>query len=526
MSQSNLRQIVMMNREVLRRHASKDLLAFVEQAWTVLEPGTPFQRTWHVKLLCEHLQAVTSGQTRQLVINIPPRYGKSLLVSVFWPVWEWIQHPSRRWLFASYSEALSTKHSIDRRRLIESPWYREAYGQVVRLASDQRTKTDYHNTRRGSMIATSLAGSITGKGGNRLVIDDPHSPDQADSDIQRDRGVQRYRQTFATRLNDKKSDATVLVMQRLHCEDLTAICLDLGFEHVCLPAIARTKTTIVFPISGRQKVREEDETLWPEKESLADLEALQRTMGRPAFEGQYQQSPVLPGGAIFDRSWWSWYHEAPDEGQILQSWDLTFTGDSNSDYVVGLVALRKGALVYILDRFKAKVSFVETCRAIETMVEKYPRTSVVLVEQAANGSAVIDTLIQKVRGLTAVKPKGGKSVRAWAVSPWVSSGQILLPKRHAPDGELRSDRRWVDDFVETCAIFPKGGHDDDVDAFTQLLVYCMEHQDVAPAGVWGKREPLIQVRNPMWGEFPRRNPGRTRLTEAFGLRRFPIGLDG
>lgn len=525
MTPSNLRQLVLTNREILRRHASRDLLTFVKQAWSVLEPGTVFQPTWHVELLCEHLQAVTAGHTRQLVINIPPRYGKSLLVSVFWPVWEWIQHPGHRWLFASFSEALSTKHSIDRRRLIESAWYRDAYGHIVRLASDQRTKTDYHNTRRGSMVSTSLAGSITGKGGNRLVIDDPHSPDQADSDLQRDRGVQRYRQTFATRLNDKKTDATVLVMQRLHCEDLTAICLDLGFEHVCLPAIARKKTAIFFPISGRQKVREEDEPLWPEKEDLSDLEALQRTMGRPAFEAQYQQSPVLPGGTIFNRSWWGWYDEAPEDGEIIQSWDLAFTGDSTSDYVAGLVALRKGSLVHILDRFKAKVSFVETCRAIETMVERYPRTSVVLVEQAANGSAVIDTLIQKVRGLTAVKPKGGKAVRAWAVSPWVSCGQILLPRRHAPDGELRLDRGWVQDFVENCAIFPKGAHDDDVDAFTQLLVYCMEHQHVPPAGIWRNPEPFIKVRNPMWGEFPRRNPERTRLTERFGLWRSAMGFD-
>ncbi len=175
--------------ETLTRRAAQSLRLYVEWAWPVLEPATPFLPNWHIDLLSEYLEAVTAGDIRRLVINIPPRHGKSLLVSVLWPCWEWIQHPSTRWLFVSYSDQLASRHSLDRRRLLRSDWYRTRWGHQIRLTQDQHAKREFHNTRRGMMVATSVGGSITGKGGNRLVMDDPHNPLQAESDVQRAQAI-------------------------------------------------------------------------------------------------------------------------------------------------------------------------------------------------------------------------------------------------------------------------------------------------------------------------------------------------
>jgi hypothetical protein len=165
---------------------------------------------------------------------------KSLLVSVFWPTWEWIRYPSRRWIFASYSEALSLKHSLDRRTLLQSDWYQARWGVTMQLASDQNVKGEFQNTQRGVMIATSVSGSITGKGGDRIVVDDLHNPQQAESEAQRETALTYFRQTLSTRLDHQRTGATVVVMQRLHERDLSAVCLELGYTHVCLPAAAET----------------------------------------------------------------------------------------------------------------------------------------------------------------------------------------------------------------------------------------------------------------------------------------------
>jgi len=185
---------------------------------------------------------------------------------------------------------------------------------------------------------------------------------------------------------------------------------------------------------------------------------------------------------MFLREWWGWFDDPPSFQEVTQSWDLSFKDGEGSDYVVGLVAGRRGAHVYVLDRYKSKASFVDTCRAIRQMVARYPQTRAVLIEDAANGPAVVNTLHQQVSGIVAVKPEGGKYARAAAVQPQIEAGQVFLPRSRLADGRRRPEYAWVDDFVETCAIFPKGDHDDDVDALTQLLLRCQGRADVVPAG--------------------------------------------
>jgi predicted phage terminase large subunit-like protein len=442
---------------------------FVELMWSILEPTTVFMPNWHIDLICEY-QAITAGQITRLVINVPPRYGKSLLVSTLWPCWEWLRDPSLRYLFVSYSEALAGRHALDRRRVLLSDRYRRYFGALVELASDQRTKLESHNTRRGAMVATSVGGSVTGKGGNRLILDDPHNPMQAESDIQRQHAIDFFTGTLTTRMDDKRHGAIVVVGQRLHSRDLSAVCIEQGFTSVILPAVADTPAVVTMPRSGRIITRNIGDTLWPAREGPAELEAQKLLLGTHNFEGQYQQRPSPRGGAMFKRDWLRFYDELPVCDRYAQSWDLSFKGGEHNDYVVGLVAGQKGANVYLIDRYKARASFQQTCAAIRAMSARYPQAHAILIEDKANGPAVVDALRQELPGIIPVNPEGGKFARAAACEPRVEAGNVYLPRPTAPNGTPLADRLWVHDFIDQLAMFPRGEYDDDVDAFTQLLV--------------------------------------------------------
>jgi predicted phage terminase large subunit-like protein len=455
---------------LLTRQAERSLRAFVEQAWHILEPDTPFLTNWHINLICEYLEAVTEGEITRLVINLPPRYMKSLLVSVLWPTWEWLRAPQMRWLFASYSESLSTKHSLDRRVVLQSPWYRDRWGDRFHLTSDQNEKAEYRNDRRGIMTATSVGGSATGKGGNRIVVDDPHNPAQAESDRQRQQAIDFFLTTLSTRLDDKRKGAIVVIMQRLHTRDLTAVCLDQGYTSLIIPVEAEYPSILTFPRSGATITRAVGELLWPARESHDDLTRQKAALGSYAYAGQYQQRPSPRGGGLFKRSWWKYYAELPSDMQEhAQSWDLAFKGGGEHDFVVGLVAARRGADIYLIDRYKQHASFQETLAAMRQMSERYPEAHTILVEDNANGPAIIDTLNHEIGGIIAVTPEGGKYARASACEPQVEAGNVYLPSPTAPNGHSIPERAWVHDFVEQLAVFPQGDHDDDVDAFSQLL---------------------------------------------------------
>src|SRR5712692_11933357 len=191
--------------EIDKELATRSLLEFIEQAWPVLQPATPFVPSWHIDALCEHLEAITFGHIRNLLINIPPRHMKSLAVSVFWPCWEWIRWPERRWLFSSYAETLSIRDSVQCRRLIQSPWYRQNWGDRFTLTSDQNEKRRFENNRSGYRIASSVGGSNTGEGGDRVVVDDPHNVNDAESDPVRQAALTWWDTVMSTRLNDPKT---------------------------------------------------------------------------------------------------------------------------------------------------------------------------------------------------------------------------------------------------------------------------------------------------------------------------------
>jgi len=213
------------------------LPAFIHAAWPMLEPATKFKPNWHIDVIAEHLEAARRGEIRRLIVNVPPRHMKSLNVSVLWPVWWWCSDPTVRFLTASYGADLAIRDSLKSRRLIQTNWFQHRFGDVFWLTSDQNVKGRYENNRSGYRIATSVGGTATGEGGDVILIDDPHKADEVESDIQRQDVLDWHDGTISTRFNDPNSAIEVLVMQRLHEQDLTGHLLERGgWTHLCLPA--------------------------------------------------------------------------------------------------------------------------------------------------------------------------------------------------------------------------------------------------------------------------------------------------
>jgi predicted phage terminase large subunit-like protein len=443
--------------------AEERLSHFVIDAWEVLEPKNAYLDNWHIGLITEYLEAVSRGEEKRLIVNIPPRYMKSLCVSVMWPVWTWIKHPQARWIFASYSQSLATKHSVDRRHLIQSPYFQRRWGKSFSLTDDQNLKTEFLNTRRGHMIATSVGGTATGKGGDIIVVDDPHNPLEASSDVLRQKAIDFFDQTLTTRLDNKKDGAIVVVMQRLHEDDLTGHLLEQDcWTHLCVPALAESRTIFSFPISGKMKTYKEGEVLFPEREDIDEIERQKKALGSIAFAAQYQQRPTPSEGAIVQKSWFKFYSELPIRfDEIVQSWDMSFKDSENADYVVGQVWGRSGTNKYLLAQVRKKMAFPETIRAFQTLTNQWPKARRKLVEDKANGSAIISTLKDSIIGIIAVNPTESKLSRLSAVCPQIEAGNVFLPdpKKHP----------WVNDFIDEVLRFPRGKNDDQVDAMTMVL---------------------------------------------------------
>jgi predicted phage terminase large subunit-like protein len=444
--------------------AARRLREFVRQAWPVVEPSTAFVPGWHLDAICEHLEAVTSGQIHRLLISMPPRHMKSLAVAVFWPCWEWITHPERRWLFCSYAAGLAIRDSLKCRRMVESPWYRARWRDRFILTSDQNEKAKFENDRGGYRIAIGVGGAATGEGGDRVVVDDPHNIREAESDTIRQGVLDWWDQVMSTRLNDPKTGAMVIVMQRVHENDLAGHVLQQGdYEELKLPAEyegSRRMTSI-----GWQDPRTEpDELLWPERFGREEIDRLKRDLGSYGAASQLQQRPSPAEGGILKRHWWKFYRDAPRKfKEVIQSWDCSFKDSRSSDFVVGQVWGRNGADKYLLDQVRGRMDCPATMQAVKRLSEKWPQAQRKVIEDKANGPAVVAMLKHEIAGLIAVNPKGGKEVRAQAVSPQIEAGNVYLPDP--------SIAPWINGFIEECAAFPNGAFDDQVDAMSQALVY-------------------------------------------------------
>lgn len=476
----------------------KELSSFVKTAWPLIDPE-PLVWGKHMAVICSHLQAVTDGEISNLIINIPPGHAKSMLVSVMWPAWVWARKPSWKAMFASHEMTLITRDMDKRRDLMRTPWYTRWYRDAVgspfeiegwEFASTQDTKTYYKNTKLGEFQAVSV-GQGTGRRGDCLVIDDPINADDAHSQVKRDAAIRWKTQTMASRFNDLERAQQVLIMQRLHEEDLTGYLLknEKGvWEHLCLMSefeperacVTKTKAGRIFFRDWRTT---KGELLFPQKFPLAALHGPQgkKGMGSYGYAGQHQQNPVPAGGGIIKREHFvnRWHlpsqtklpgleavlHPLPPQfDAYFMFTDAAFKDTKDSDRVaIGLFGL-KGAKLFLLDLVWDQLSFVQTVQAIVDMRKKWTRpphivVSGVFVEDKANGTAVMNVLKDKVPGLVAIEPDGGKEARIIAATPALEAGNVIFPL----------EAEWMADFVTEACAFPKASHDDGID----MLAYAI-----------------------------------------------------
>jgi predicted phage terminase large subunit-like protein len=473
----------------LAKQAEASLKSFVQQAWPIIEPGTAYLHNWHIDAICEDLEAVSRFAITRELINIPPRYMKSTLVAIMWPVWVWTWWPESRWLFTSYSADLSTTHSLSRRRIIEHEWYQRNWGERVQLAHDQNEKTEFANTRQGLMIATSLSGTATGKGGDFLVVDDPHNPKQAESDVERTTAVRDFKRTFSTRLNDKRRGAIVVVMQRLHAGDISAEALSQGYHHLCLPAEAETRSVVTMA-SGRQIVREEGSLLWPEREGPAEIKQAKRAMGSYAYAGQYQQRPAPAGGGKFQAGWFRYFedegefyvlHDPDGDKRVLKSetWrfitaDLALSTKEGASWtVIATWVVTQQADCMLVNIHRARMESPEVEVALGNAYTRWD-PSFVGVEKAHFGVAVCQKFMRKGLPLKELVADKDKVTRSLSASVDMENGKFYF-LAGAP---------WLSDYETELLWFPNGEYDDQVDVTSYAAIV------LAQMGGFGKGDIL------------------------------------
>jgi hypothetical protein len=314
-----------------------DLTSFVQKSFGTVSPGDTFSPNWHIEAMCHNLSKVVGGEARRLIISIPPRHLKSICASVALPAWVLGQDPTRRIICVSYAQDLSVKHANDCRTVMNSDWYRRAFSRT-KLDSSKNTESEIMTTKRGLRLATSVGGTLTGRGGNFIIIDDPIKPADAMSEAARARVIEWFGSTLLSRLDDKENDAIVLVMQRLHEGDLAGELLKQGgWEHLRLPAIAELEERIEIA-PNKFHTRQIGEILHPARESRSVLDEMKRAMGSAAFEAQYQQSPVPPGGNMINWRWFNFFDPTKTRvEEIVISWDTAMKATELSDYSVGTV---------------------------------------------------------------------------------------------------------------------------------------------------------------------------------------------
>lgn len=452
--------------------ARRSLRAFLEFfAWPVLQPATPFRGNWHIDAICDHLEALKRGDVRKLLVNMPFRMLKSTIISQTFPVWDWIDNPSREFLTASYASDVATRDAVESRRIIESPKFQAAFGRLFKMASDQNVKTRYENDKHGKRIITATGAAGTGFGGDIRITDDPISALEADSIAAIKTSVEWWKGTMSTRANDPGDKREVIVHQRMNAEDLTGYILAnlSGWDHLVLPFRYDPKLRKTTSLGFNDPRVTPGELIHParvDEEAAKDLES---TLGSYHKEAQLQQNPAPRGGIIFDRSWWKFWDELPELDEIVVSVDCTFKDAASSDNVAIQAWGSKGANSYLMPgRIKEKLGFNATVQALQLMCASigvaYPGKLVaVLIEDKANGSAVIETLQGKIPGVLAIEPEGGKAARAYAMQPSCEAGNVWLP---APAVDPT-----VGNFVETSSKFSglPGGDDDEQDAMTQYV---------------------------------------------------------
>jgi predicted phage terminase large subunit-like protein len=466
----------------VEREASRRKLAtFVKEAWHVLEPASPYIHGWHIDCICDHLEAVTRGDINRLLFNIPPGTMKSLLVSVFWPAWEWGPRGlgSYRFVTASHSEVFALRDNMKMRDLIMSDWFQERW--PIAMRRDQNDKRKFVNTLTGFRQATAMA-SLTGTRGHRVIIDDPHNVEGALSDADRTRTLRTFRETVTSRLVDPISSAIVVVMQRLHQRDVSGFILsdDYGYTHVMLPMRFEPARRCASAIHPDPRTTE-GELLFPARFPLDIVNRDEKMLGSHATAGQQQQRPNQRGGGILKGDWFPRWRVLPKMKEVWIFADTAQKTKERNDYsVFACYGLGVDGLVYLIDQIRGKWEAPELKRRSIDFWNKHADADYacrrMAVEDKASGTGLIQELQKEAKTIgkiEAVQRSVDKLTRVTDATAQIEAGNVLIP----------DDAPWVADFIAECEAFTDNDthpNDDQIDPLCDAVKKFL--QKVKPRG--------------------------------------------
>lgn len=419
------------------------LIPYILRAWP------RYKEAKHLMLIAKHLQAVEKGLIKRLIIAMPPRHGKSLTLSEFFPAWYMGRNPDHQIIFSTYGQKLASGFGRKVRNQMNDPLFKYLFPKC-KISADSKSKNEFTTSEGGVYIAVGRGGSLTGKGANLAILDDLiKDQEEAQSESVREGLKDWYEATLSTRM--QPNGAIIINATRWHEDDLTGWAMkrfkNEGWVKLILPALD-----------------DDENALWPEVWPAEELKKIRASKSAYWWSALYQQSPTPKGGNIFKRSWFNYYSFLP-EGALPShmSWDLSFKGGPNNSFVVGQVWAKKKADKFLVHQFRKQIGFNETERAIAEMILKYPSAKRILIEDKANGSAIMDSLGRKISGLIPVDPKGASKESRWlAAANIVESGNVFLPDP--------TQNPWVEEYLNEMTMVPNTAFNDQADATAQALL--------------------------------------------------------
>lgn len=440
----------------LRCHLS----TFIQRSFQTTSPGRVYQDNWHIDAIAHQLTLAANGSIRRLIITTPPRMLKSLCASVAFPAWVLGRRPNARIVCVSYSAELAALHARQSREIISSSWYKKAF-PGTRLSSIKNTENEVVTTAGGFRYTTSVPGTLTGRGGDIIIIDDPIKADDAMSEPKRSAVNDWFMTTLHSRLDDKPTGVIIVVMQRLHIDDLVGTLLRSGkWTHLCLSAIAEEEQRIA---TGYDEVhiRKAGDVLHPSRDNREALEERKTEIGSFRFAAQYQQRPIPSDGELIKWDWFRRYGELPARRHgdyRMQSWDTAMTDGKSSNFSVCTTWYIQGNDYYLMDVHRVRLGYPDLRRRIINHALHWGATPI--IEDKGSGTSLIQDLRQSSpKKPIAFRPEGDKVTRLIAQTPKIEAGHVYLPQQ----------ADWLDDFREELLLFPHGRYDDQVDSLSQFL---------------------------------------------------------
>ena len=465
----------MTNKKLLKFALEKKLCEmsfyeFFKAAWIVVEPAVPLSTNWHHKYICDLLQQecerviAQKPKDKDVIINVPFRSTKSLIVTVMFPVWAWIKSPKLRFITSSYSATLSIELATKSRDIIFSDWFKSRWGDVFHIKKDQNLKERYENNFVGMRRATSVGGTVTGQGGDFLIVDDPLSPQMASSATERDNANEWYRTTFYSRLNQPDIGVRIIIMQRVHEDDLTGFLLGretrLKYKHICIPA--KSGDDNIKPKHLEEFYDKDTGLFWEDRFSQRTLDDYKSALGSYGYAGQLQQTPTPLDSGMIHKDWFKVDRYRVDDSVVNFVIDPAYTADQKNDPSALLAYTYKDNKWQIVDCVNVYKEFPDLVKFIQQWVAKngYTNSSRIYVEPKASGKSIVQTLVRET-GLNVKEdkpPTKDKVARVSDVSASLESGRVSL---------LNGD--WNDEFLDQLTKFPAAKHDDMVDCLVMAV---------------------------------------------------------